>query len=128
MADELPRYLAPFHPKEVPHFFTDILSFHRAYNSFNLSIGFGEISRLRLASYTVQAVMTLRYYANLVLADGTPYPLASEDYLVQFAFPAVYLVAGVILLVFGETIAAVFAREDRVIRCAPPENWERSWE
>ena len=25
MSDLTPRYLAPFHPKHVPHFFTDVL-------------------------------------------------------------------------------------------------------
>jgi len=25
MHDPIPRYLIPFHPKEMPHFFTDVL-------------------------------------------------------------------------------------------------------
>ncbi|MFO8056355.1 MAG: lysylphosphatidylglycerol synthase transmembrane domain-containing protein [bacterium] len=38
------------------YYFTDILSFHHAYNRFNAAIGFLETARLRFASYTVQAV------------------------------------------------------------------------
>lgn len=38
------------------YFFTDILSFFRTYNWFNVEIGFNETARLRFASYTVQAI------------------------------------------------------------------------
>ncbi len=38
------------------YYFTDILSFYRAYNLFNTAIGLLETARLRLASYTVQSV------------------------------------------------------------------------
>ncbi len=40
----------------VFYYFTDILSFHRAYNRFNTTIDLLETARLRLASYAVQAV------------------------------------------------------------------------
>jgi hypothetical protein len=38
------------------YYLTDVLSFYRSYNWFNVRIGPGETARLRLASYTVQAV------------------------------------------------------------------------
>jgi hypothetical protein len=38
------------------YYLTDVLSFYRSYNWFNVEIGLGETARLRFASYTVQAV------------------------------------------------------------------------
>jgi hypothetical protein len=38
------------------YYLTDILSFYRVYNWFNVSIGLAETGRLRFASYAVQAV------------------------------------------------------------------------
>lgn len=40
----------------VFYYFTDVLSFHRAYNRFNTTIDVLETARLRMASYAVQAV------------------------------------------------------------------------
>ncbi|HUT54524.1 MAG TPA: lysylphosphatidylglycerol synthase domain-containing protein [bacterium] len=38
------------------YYLTDVLSFYRSYNWFNVEISLGETARLRFASYTVQAV------------------------------------------------------------------------
>ncbi len=38
------------------YYITDVLSFHRAYNRFNVAISLAEVFRLRFASYAVQAM------------------------------------------------------------------------
>jgi len=74
-----------------------------------------------------QAATKIHWYSTVRTAGDSPHLLSAARWVIECSYPAIYLSAAAVLLLYGEAIAKKLVRHDRAVEWTPSGRWEKTF-